>query len=374
MARKRSKKRNIFLDITDSITDLGLKLGAVTFALVLGYLLYGFVIKNGILKVGDLPVADRERVISNVAMACKILGVSGAIAVLCLAIRYYVEETLGYIMSFLGVLLYFGTPWMFSIWFPHSDIHANRVLGMVVAECRLLGVVFFAPGLILIIRDVVLRVRVAVAKPQKVDSSFFVGEQAEYVPEPYRPRLYAKCWQTPYCRAFVRGACPAYEARKSCWRKKSGCMCDPGIIERALTSQSSEGRMFMKELRYRQGDVPGKKAKLTGAQKRARCRSCVIYEFHQKQKYKLISPLVFPFVVGLVWFLYPGMKAMFREVVALTDKFVHTVTFMPQAQDKTPVGTAVPDIVLIFFVVWLAIVGISYALRFVEFCIFKIQI
>jgi hypothetical protein len=95
---------------------------------------------------------------------------------------------------------------------------------------------------------------------------------------------------------------------------------------------------------------------------------------HQQQKYKLISPLVFPATAALIWVMYPTIEAVFRKGVHLTDVFMKKVSFLPQAYDKVPSGSSVPQVVLVFFVAWLAIVAVSYGLRLVEFCIFKAQI
>jgi energy-coupling factor transporter transmembrane protein EcfT len=150
-------------------------------------------------------------------------------------------------------------------------------------------------------------------------------------------------------------------------------MCDTLIIERALLSQSSEGRTFMKDLQYRLGQVPGKKD-LTSAEKRARCRSCVIYEFHQRQKYKLISPLVFPAVIITAWFFYSKIASLITSVLGVTEKFVHKISFLPQSTDQAVPNAVVPEVVLGLFVIWLTIVAISYTLQFIEFCIFKLGI
>lgn len=371
MAGKRSGKRSTFVDFLDALTDTGVKLGALAFVGSLGYLVYGLVAGSGLPKIMSLPPEDRARVLGNVAFACRVLGVSGTVLALSAAARYYAEETLGYMMSLLGVMLYFGTPWAFSSWFEQP----NPAIALVVVELRLLGMILFLPGVVLLVRDITFRVRFGAAhkEKEKRDGAFLVGDEALREEEPYRPRAYAKCWQMPYCREFVRKICPAYEARKSCWRVKAGCYCDEQTILRAMKIQSKEGRMFAKDLRYRMGSTE-RRTKLSRAQKRALCRSCVIYQLHQQQKYKLISPLVFPATAALIWVMYPTIEAVFRKGVHLTDVFMKKVSFLPQAYDKVPSGSSVPQVVLVFFVAWLAIVAVSYGLRLVEFCIFKAQI
>lgn len=374
MARKRVKRRNILLDMFDAVIELGFKLGALTFVVVLGYLIYGLVSKNGLGGMSTLPQQDRDRVVANVAFSCRILGVSGTILAISTAVRFYVEESLGYMMSLLGVLLYFGAPWAFSILFSQASLMANPAIGMIVNELRLLGVVAFLPGLILIILDIVNRIGQSFADRQRKDTSFLVGKDAErIIEEKFKPRIYARCWQMPYCRDFVRKVCPAYQGRKSCWRLRSGCYCDEKTMLRALGAQSSEGKMFAKEVNYRTGGLLGSKT-LTSAQKIQLCRNCVIFQYHQAQKYKLASPLVFPAAAALIWVLYPSIEMLFRSVVKFTDQFMKMVSFLPQASANAPDISQIPEFVFWMFVAWIAIVAVSYGLRFVEFCVFKMQI
>ncbi|MBI3721069.1 MAG: hypothetical protein HY248_00825 [Fimbriimonas ginsengisoli] len=80
-----------------------------------------------------------------------------------------------------------------------------------------------------------------------------------------------KCWQLPYCRKFVRERCPIYHARRSCWRERVGCMCEEQVIRNAM-----EGKTIPKNVLAAAAFIP-KNHKLTMAQKRNRCRQCVIY-------------------------------------------------------------------------------------------------
>jgi hypothetical protein len=281
-------------------------------------------------------------------------------------------------MSILGVLLYFGTPWVFSAFFSESATSSNQALTLILEEFKLLGIVVFVPGLWLIIRDILLRLSMSLAAKEKrdrkqhVDTSFIVGEASAAPEKVCHPGPYAKCWQTSYCRDFVKGFCPAYEKRKSCWRIKSGCFCDESTMLRALKIKSKDSEMFEKDVLYRTaGNDRG--PKLTSKQKRMLCRNCVIYQFHQQQKYKLISPLVIPATLALIWYSFSTIQSWFKSAVEFSDKFVSKVSFLPQANHVAPT-TSVPDIVLWLCVAWLAILVISYLLRLVEFCIFKLQI
>ena len=381
MARKRSSIGEKIADLADSLTLLGLRLGAVAFVLVLGYIIYGLASGN-VLRATGFSAEDRARVYDNIALACRLLNISGVVLILCAALRYYTEETLGYIFSIVGTALYFGTPWVFSAFFPESALASNQAIGSIVWAIRVFGMIIFVPGFVLVVRDVILRVTLArlkadIAKRRREYgvSSFIVGEisdEEEDKPQLRKPGIYAKCWHTSYCRDFVKQFCPAYEKRKSCWKIKSGCMCDEGLMLKAMRIKSKEAEMFERDLRYRHGAVT--KGQLTAAQKRQRCRECVIYQFHQQQKYKLVSPLVLPAAVAALYYLFPWLESRFDDAVRFIDWFMSKVSFLPQAAGSMPQQSAVPDIFFWLFFIWLAILIISYSLHLVEWCIFKLQI
>jgi hypothetical protein len=379
MARRRSRKANTLLDIFEAVTELGLKLGGLVFVLVLGYIIYGFVTKDGFGQIGSLPKADRLRLIGVVTMAGKLLWISGSVAVFCVVARYYVEETLGYIISCVGVVLYLGTPFLFAMRFSGDELAHNQAIAILVGNVRTLGMTVFLPGVAMIVRDIILRIVMAISRlKQKKGNdkvgSFLVGAQIDAEPEPYRPRAYSMCWQMPYCRDFIRRSCPVFDTKKPCWRIKKGCMCDGDIILNALKAQGGEGRSFQRELMFRGADVGTAKTTLTGGQKRMRCRRCVIYEFHQAQKYKLLSPMVFPLVVGTIWIMYPQIEQLTRTTIGYTDRFMKTVSFLPTTNGGTLAVDKTPEVVFAMFIVWLGIMAVSYALRLVEFCVFKLQI
>jgi hypothetical protein len=379
MARKGSGHKNTFLNLLDALTDIGLKLGGVIFLASLVYLMFGLFKHDGIGRLNSLPAKDRLRVVGSIAMFCQALGVAGTIVALSAAARFYAEETLGYMMSGLGVVLYFCSPWAFSNWLPQASLAGNEGVKLIASEIQFLGMMLFVPGIVLILRDLKLRLETSLAQKRireykSQDGAFLVGKDAERgKDEPYKPRPYAKCWQMPYCRDFVRNICPAYETHKPCWRIKRGCYCDEKTILRAMKARGKEAVDLAKDLQYR-ADERVKLTELTPQQKRQLCRNCVIYQLHQQQKYRLVSPLVFPITAAILWALYPTAQGIFREAVTFTDQFMNMVSFLPQEPAGTAAFHGVPDFVLWVFVVWIGLIVLTYGLRLVEYCIFKLQV
>ena len=155
---------------------------------------------------------------------------------------------------------------------------SNQALRLIFTELQLVGMMIFLPATVLILRDVWLRIADARAAKRLRDykasgGAFLVGSEALREDRP-EPSFYAKCWQMPYCRDFVRSICPAYEARKPCWQLKRGCYCDEKTII-ARHEDPREGEEFAKSLQYRADN--SLKRDLIAAQQRQLCRNCVIY-------------------------------------------------------------------------------------------------
>ena len=96
----------------------------------------------------------------------------------------------------------------------------------------------------------------------------------------------SRCWELPYCRDNIREKCPIYVKRRGpCWWYKEGCMCEERIILQAVINTDWKQKAAKPDMAYNFGQ---NRAGLTPAAKRERCRNCVIYNEHQRQKYKAL--------------------------------------------------------------------------------------
>jgi hypothetical protein len=110
----------------------------------------------------------------------------------------------------------------------------------------------------------------------------------------------------------------------------------------------------------------------TDAQKKARCRQCVIYSQHQSHKYRLLSPMAFV-MVGLVLYIsYTPLSALIYKFLAKADKVMSFFVYKPGAGNQS--FSSDGHVLTILAVIWLTIIAISYAQRAVEYLIFKMQV
>ncbi len=174
--------------------------------------------------------------------------------------------------------------------------------------------------------------------------------------------LLGKCWQLPFCRKFVREKCPIYLSKRTCWKELVGCMCEESVIRGAM-----ENKPIPKDALLAANFIPHNH-KLTMAQKKERCYSCIIYNEHQRHKYKVSMPMT---VIGFFAFygLFHGM--LIDAVGALLTKINHIVNgaTMGATGNYTPPVMFV-EVMLAFFM----LIGLTYVMKMLEFAIFKAKI
>ncbi|MCL6519676.1 MAG: hypothetical protein K6T99_07555 [Armatimonadetes bacterium] len=356
-----------------NLVALGCQVGGLVFILVAGYLIWGLA-TNSITNSFSLPLQDKLRVIRNIIYAAKILGASGIIFLIAAAIRFYDEETVGYLLLIFGGILYWGIPSTFAGKIQLLPKSMAYLPMYVLGQFKLVGIAAILLSVVFIIGDLYLRLSGVRRFVEQKASERRTG--SALAAEEVKPgRLYLACWQTPYCRPHIRKYCNAYEKRKTCWRIKSGCYCDEEMVIRILRQNQKAVKGF--DIKF--SETATRRQNLTPAQKRERCRNCFLYAEHQKQKYKILSPLVFPAVFLLMFYYLQPIKSFLHKAIVFTEHFAEIASFgarhgQPGSQPPWANLPSTANAVewLLIFCIYLVIV--TYLLRFLEYCIFKWQI
>ena len=222
------------------------------------------------------------------------------------------------------------------------------------------GQIYLGFALVILVVDIALRVKQRAQQGAKKDSLMYGKGVTE---ESDRKNVFmGKCWQLPYCRKFVREKCPIYHAQRTCWRELVGCMCEEAVIRVAM-----EGKPVSKEALLSGAAIP-RNNKIPDSAKRERCRNCVIYNEHQKHKYKLAMPTV---VVGyaLIYILLRvPLSDAINRFLNNTNKEIGTLT----ANQVRNIQTG--DVFTQFLVGAVVIVALAYTIKIVEYALFKLKI
>lgn len=231
------------------------------------------------------------------------------------------------------------------------------MLALIAIRTSAMGAGIVAVGVVLI--DVILKVQNRFQQGMKADQLRYGKGIKEEVDR--KNVFMGKCWQLPYCRKFVRERCPIYHARRSCWKEKVGCMCEEEVIKGAM-----ENRAIPKDIVAAARYIPHNN-KLTLIQKMERCRQCVIYNEHQKHKYRLFLPVVIIVFVGIcaaLWIpMVHGMAGLVTDAEHALDKVIV----------QGNVNADIPSFLQQIILASLCLVGLTYALKLLEFFIFKLK-
>lgn len=352
--------------------DLALKIGA---ALLIGSICY---LVYGLLNVPDgvrLSDADRARTLGNFGLGLRGLVWGGALVALSVTYRLFSEEAVGYLFAILGVAGVWATPFVMTRFIPAG---LPGLLELFNKAGLRLGGLLLALGTIIVAADLIWRATESWAGRRKMGTVGLPGqEKFEKVLGSYPWR----CWQTSYCRPVARAVCPRHDERTPCWRVKEGCFCEERVVLRALDKNQEGGRKLLSQMQNKlHSSAPG--MTMSGSQKRQRCRRCPIYAEHQRFKYRILMPFVFPVTAAIAVAASAHVRKLLEVWVPKADQLAARFSF-GFAQKVSAAGEAAGsraysdfDIQMIYIgvMLFLAIMILTWLLRLVEYLSFKVQI
>jgi hypothetical protein len=265
----------------------------------------------------------------------------------------------------IGIFLHLGTPLLLF-----NQVGRTAATGIIVLPLRQAGIVLIGLGLIKYAIDAAFWIR---QLPERMQARADIGvaEKAE----PAQRRLaknsnaFSPCWQLPFCREVIRKQCPAYLARKTCWKFGRGCYCDEEMISRIIRGESLDTIKAPTRM-SRKGKPP--------------CGRCYIYLEHQSHKFRLYSPLAVPATVIGVYLLWPIYTKVFDGFNQYLNKFWDLVSFNPRnlatgslkidPQSVKDMSQLNPDqvthVALVIFGVLLGFMLLIYISKFIEWAVY----
>lgn len=366
----KSSRRVQVNNFLESISGLGIKLGGPVALLGLAYLVY-LIVGGRLLGMKGMKPVDQQYLIQTVAWAGTMLKIGSVACVLGLAIRFFYMESVGQVLALLGGGLYFFGP------AGMNRLTMGALTGVplyveIVNEIAFVGLACLPAGAILLIRAMIERIQRCLAR--RIVAARQWGDEEEQLKihkrkRQIKPRFCEKCWEMAFCREFVRNVCPAWDKKKPCWRVKSGCYCDEATILRAMTAGSVDNIYARGIVQSLAGDKA--KPKPSAKQKRARCRRCMIYAEHQRQKYRVMNPVAFAAVALLFIAFYKPLSAIVWVALEKTDRFMSFLAYNTTAQHTLgSSGLIMTNLAIL----WLAMMVLTYTLKALEYLIFDLQV
>lgn len=351
-----------------------LQIALIGFAISLGYILYGLF--SGKLR-GVTDPTEIRRLVGNFTLMGQLLTLTSVLAAASLLLLTFGEVAYAVLIGIVGAGLMFGMPIIIGSNLDQSSDFAQPISNW----CTNAGLaVLFLVGL-RILWEIGAQVRRATYKSevQKEIEEASVAERQKRKKKVKSLRLWDPCWDLPYCHDAVKEVCPAYKARKSCWRFGYGCNCDPGLIEQLIrTGGATKGKAATKKTAAErtvseayvrsdlQADTP------VGRERTIPCVKCAIFIEHQRQKFRVVNPVaIVATLVGLV-FLYQPLTTLYSTVIAATAKLAAQFTLEGGMVDPSRwIGYLDSPFVKGFFFVFVGLIALSYVLRAVEWLVLK---
>ena len=347
------------------------------------YLLIG-VLGGGLNTFNAQPHADRLRILGNINLAAGALNYGLIAAAVGAAIAFFAVDTMGYALfggaAVIGVLVPYASHLTSA---GQSDSFATGVAITAFVHAALV------PGIVggaLIARDIVKRLAASIRERKLEHKDLTYGGDAQAAPKPVRTSLLAKCWEGPYCRDFIRPHCPIFLARKACWREKRGCYCEEDIVAAAASKINGVVLDMAPDPKQNYANVARqvgttgnenayRKPALSHAQKVQRCKYCVIFNEHEREKYTLLVPIVIIGTIALCAFFSLELRNLVGGVLGFTQGLVDRFSFTtgPDAPKIPKINEPNATVEWVFVGAFVVMI-VSKALQTLEWACFKAKI
>ena len=181
------------------------------------------------------------------------------------------------------------------------------------------------------------------------------------------------CWEIMECNPDdgITQRCPAYKARKTCWKYGFGCMCHPRLIE-AVIMASTQGAKTAQEKAMRacyvRSDLAGE-IKLSKEERTIPCAKCPIYIEHQRQKFRIVNPIAVAATIAGLAIGYKPLMGLYRTFVQALSHVAARFTLTDRVDPSQWFSYLDTPTVRIFFFIIAGTLVLAYVLKLVEWLI-----
>lgn len=334
------------------------KLSVAALLFSYGYYIWG-------IAGGYLARYPDPRILANLRLMGTILVVSGGVGTAALIIVTFDEVAWSVLAGLVGGGLLFGTPALLASYAKGAQTQSVQIVGHYSA---LAGEIILGLVILRVLWEVVFYIRVGSRRmpvtPEEKEAEKLKRKGAATA------GVWARCWDMPYCQEAVREHCPAYKARKTCWKFGYGCMCHPKLIE-ALIRMSTQGATAVEKARqaeYVRSDLEADTV-LKPDQRTIPCTKCPIFTEHQRQKFRIVNPIIALGTIAALIAAYKPVMALYRVFVDGLARIAARLTYGTQVDPRAWFAYLDSPTVRIFFYVIVGTLVLAYLLKAVEYLI-----
>jgi hypothetical protein len=335
------------------------------------YLVYNFYASGlGFFPFGPdghrLTADQQAHIRQTVHITSLVLTLAGSLAALLAVLRYYDSDAAVFGAAAAGVVAYLGVPMLIRHQMSVIGKGPNPVTSELIWAFQAFGKV----ALLVVTVRVVVGVAVQLARRRPVRAE--AAAKTPYVGT--RPGMLGPCWELSKCREYLREVCPNSKDRKTCWRRKSGCGCDPQLARRlALAKDRYLGAVEAIEERAQAGAAapePTERRALL-RHRQAMCRQCPIYLEHQEYKYRTLQWFMYPLAVVLIVLFWHWISIGYDQGLGFLEHVMAGLTMLPQEGEETIANQILGIDVKWLIVFCFGVILVTWLLRLLERWVFE---
>ena len=258
--------------------------------------------------------------------------------------------------------------------FKHqTDSNASTA---VLSDFQMLAWLLAVPGACWMLVDLGRRMAAAAdeAAVQRANAKYGAGTKKQPV-STQRKVFLGRCWEGPFCRDHIRVKCPIFlKKRGPCWRYKEGCMCEPRIVLQAMITPDWKDQMTQAHQAQQTLDAGGPRKILSAEAKRERCRNCVIYNEHQRQKQKALTWVALIVVPGLLILNFAWLQSVVNQILFALDAATKRFSFSSDPAGITALHNGAYSLIAWVFIFALGVILLAQVLKIIDYCCLKLKI
>lgn len=387
--RPRQTKRSRALEAWMRIGRNLLRLAIIGLLLSFFFLLYGLLsgdygrFPNAADGTGPLSPQEQATMLTNLQGALLVLVACGWIAAILALALYWGTEIPSLIVGLIGLFAYMGMPVFVSAILARQGFYVelgpNQIISRIIQACQVVGKVAMILALVRFVGAGLFAVAV---RPTRREKRAREAAPKPAQQEPARARqpvhLIRRCWEMAFCSDSLREHCPSYKTRTPCWKRRTGCQCDPYFAVRIMEPvERAAGVALSQEDEYARAHLrnnPAWQAKEHATKET--CSQCPIYIEHQHYKYRALFWLAYPAAAGAVFVALPFIRKGYDWAEETLTRMVHGMAVLPNTKPELApfVNTVVAADVEIVVIAAVALIIVTYIIRALEWAIFEAMI
>lgn len=291
-----------------------------------------------------------------------LLVLSGLVATASFAILTIEEVALMAVPALVGLLLFLGTP---ALVLAHVGSKQNVVADALIAWAAVAGELMLVVVALRVIYHVLLTAGEGRQRKQaSTREARTSGRRKTGIKAPPSEKVFARCWEMPFCHESVRELCPAFKAKKTCWRQGRGCNCDADLIDTLVLNRNtgpSRGARGV-ESEYIRAELEADTIR-SRSERTIPCTKCPIFSEHQRRKFRVINPILLALTLAALFVFYGPLTKLYSKLAISLAKLASGSLLNPQAASNldywrhyldTPALQAAFVVILgLFFLAWI---------------------